>query len=107
MVSRPGEGSSKSREAAGCHAAHSVFRFFIRSSTPLSSGRSEGSQCAVSGAGGPQSLQTTKRADASADSAQSGRIRVLLVEDNVINQTALRRQLVKVGLSCDGEYNNC
>lgn len=29
---------------------------------------------------------------------------ILIVEDNIINQTVLKRQLVKAGLTCDGEY---
>lgn len=28
---------------------------------------------------------------------------ILIVEDNLINQTVLKRQLVKAGLTCDGE----
>ena len=28
---------------------------------------------------------------------------ILIVEDNIINQTVLKRQLVKAGLTCDGE----
>jgi CheY-like chemotaxis protein len=35
----------------------------------------------------------------------SDRMRVLLVEDNIISQTVLKRQLVKAGLTCDGEYS--
>lgn len=30
---------------------------------------------------------------------------VLIVEDNLINQTVLKRQLVKAGLSCNGEFS--
>lgn len=29
---------------------------------------------------------------------------ILIVEDNIINQTVLKRQLVKAGLTCDGEF---
>lgn len=28
---------------------------------------------------------------------------ILIVEDNIINQTVLKRQIVKAGLTCDGE----
>jgi hypothetical protein len=54
-----------------------VFRFFIRTTIPRGSG-------AVPG-------------------CNTESFRVLVVEDNVISQTVLRRQLVKAGLSCDGE----
>jgi CheY-like chemotaxis protein len=35
----------------------------------------------------------------------SDRMRVLVVEDNIISQTVLKRQLVNAGLTCDGQYS--
>jgi hypothetical protein len=29
---------------------------------------------------------------------------ILIVEDNLINQTVLRRQITKAGLTCDGAF---
>lgn len=31
-------------------------------------------------------------------------LHVLIVEDNIINQTVLKRQMIKSGFTCDGEY---
>ena len=31
-------------------------------------------------------------------------LHILIVEDNIINQTVLKRQIVKAGLTCDGEH---
>lgn len=35
----------------------------------------------------------------------SGTEHVLIVEDNLINQTVLKRQLIKAGLSCNGQFH--
>lgn len=31
-------------------------------------------------------------------------LHILIVEDNIINQTVLKRQIIKAGLTCDGEW---
>ena len=33
------------------------------------------------------------------------KLHILVVEDNQINQTILKRQMVKAGLTCEGEYS--
>jgi hypothetical protein len=66
-----------------------VFRFFIRTTIPRGSG-------AVPGC-------NTESQPTTSELAQTEPFSVLVVEDNVISQTVLRRQLVKAGLSCDGE----
>jgi hypothetical protein len=35
--------------------------------------------------------------------ASDDALHILIVEDNVINQTVLKRQMIKAGLTCDGE----
>lgn len=38
-----------------------------------------------------------------ASAEDTKRLHILIVEDNIINQTVLKRQIVKAGLTCDGE----
>jgi CheY-like chemotaxis protein len=37
-------------------------------------------------------------------SSEAEELHILIVEDNIINQTVLKRQMIKAGLTCDGEW---
>lgn len=96
MVSQPGAGSGESRQSRDrASAKHSVFRFFIQSSTPPING-------VTALVDQPQLVAEKVSVDTD---TLSDLMRVLVVEDNIISQTVLKRQLMKAGLTCDGEQN--
>jgi len=75
-------------EVSSIKGAGSTFRFFVRADLPLPEPDSETST--------PPSLSRNP-------SAALEKLHVLVVEDNIVNQKVLRRQLVKAGYTCEGE----
>jgi len=89
-----------------------VFRFFIQTRTiappsllasmvEATSGTSEVSQVMRPTYSTTSTSSAVSNGSSSAEGMQD--LHILIVEDNIINQTVLKRQLVKAGLSCDGE----
>lgn len=77
-------------EVSSVKGAGSTFRFFVRADLPLPEPESTSSD--------PPSLSRNSSA------AQVEKLHVLVVEDNIVNQKVLRRQLVKAGYTCEGEF---
>ena len=81
-------------EVASTHGHGSTFRFFIQARVSKSKRIHPGST----------SSSPAKRKALSNKKGMLGpKPHVLIVEDNLINQTVLKRQLKHVGLTCDGE----
>jgi hypothetical protein len=92
----------------------SVFRFFIKTRaihppSPIAAMVETTSAMTIdmsrnsspSGAATPLSATSSQSMGSMADDDWSDH-HILIVEDNIINQTVLKRQLVKAGLTCDG-----
>jgi len=89
-------------EVASQHGHGSTFRFFIESRTARTHLKpSLGANESLD----PPALSGKKRpASAGKRTLVGPKPHVLIVEDNLINQTVLMRQLRHVGLTCDGEF---
>lgn len=121
MLSQVGHGSGKFTSAllstgriAEIHRLPpKVFRFFIKtravappsaiaalieSSSPL---KSKSPSCPSPSL--PMSRSSSRSTNVGTPIEDSGTEHVLVVEDNLINQTVLKRQLIKAGLSCNGQ----
>lgn len=83
-------------EVASEHGKGSTFRFFIQARTVQTQKRSADWDLS---AGRP----LTKKRNGVKLGIAGPRPHVLIVEDNLINQTVLMRQLLHVGLTCEGE----
>ena len=86
-------------EVASEHGKGSTFRFFITARTCQSQKRLADSD--------PYSSSrpvAKKRISNSRMATNGSRSHVLIVEDNLINQTVLMRQLKHVGLTVEGDY---
>lgn len=102
----------------------SVFRFFIKTCTvapparpPLSVGALAEHDAKLSSNTVTPQTPSTVQSETSHQTSSSSVFKstgtpapeevkdmhVLVVEDNIINQTVLKRQLIKAGLTCDGE----
>jgi len=86
-------------EVASQHGHGSTFRFFIESRTARTHLKP------TTESNNPRSPISSKKRPASAGRRVmvGPKPHVLIVEDNLINQTVLMRQLRHVGLTCDGE----
>jgi CheY-like chemotaxis protein len=49
------------------------------------------------------STSTVPKATGSPPPEGTEHMHILIVEDNIINQTVLKRQIIKAGLTCDGK----
>jgi hypothetical protein len=90
-------------EVVSEHGKGSTFRFFIRVRTCQTQKRHATSDIEMTEA---NSRPPAKRRQTAAKSVKPSvlgpRPHVLIVEDNLINQTVLARQLKHVGLTCEG-----
>ena len=84
-------------EVASEHGKGSTFRFFITARSCQTQKRLADSEV-VGGEGLPRKRTTGKNSI-----GEAAKLHVLIVEDNLINQTVLMRQLRHVGLTCEGE----
>ena len=92
-----------------------VFRFFIKTCTVrppsalaamVEATSHPGSEPAESGPMTPSSSLASTPSIFSAGSPEPDVVldlHILIVEDNIINQTVLKRQIFKAGLTCDGK----
>lgn len=94
----------------------SVFRFFIKSRTTAPSspiGALVQSTASSSSSTATRSLTPDSSIDSTSDIVMTSTpppddiqdLHILIVEDNIINQTVLKRQIVKAGLTCDVANN--
>lgn len=83
-------------EVASEHGKGSTFRFFIAARTCQTQKRPLDLDDT------PEKPRTRKRNEAKVGAA-GPKPHVLIVEDNLINQTVLMRQLRHVGLTCEGK----
>ena len=95
-------------EVVSEHGKGSTFRFFVRVRTCQTQKRHASADIEMSEA---NARPPAKRRQTGHKTGPSGRINVLgprphvlIVEDNLINQTVLARQLKHVGLTCEGEF---
>ena len=84
-------------EVASEHGEGSTFRFFIAARACQTQKRTAESEVS-----GVRAL-SRKRANGKNSIVETAKPHVLIVEDNLINQTVLMRQLRHVGLTCEGE----
>lgn len=89
----------------------SVFRFFIQARAIAPPARPPLLPTAESSNGSATSTSTIASSNSSivltsASPPPEGvdELHILIVEDNIINQTVLKRQIIKAGLTCDGEF---
>jgi hypothetical protein len=95
----------------------SVFRFFIKASTvapPVRPALSVGALAEHNSQEAPDITHSSAFSTTTSSSSvfkstttpppeELKNMHVLVVEDNLINQKVLKRQLIKAGLTCDGE----
>ena len=91
-----------------------MFRFFVkvRTAAPLSPIAAMVQATTPPAPIRPSPIQELSRSGSTMSSVSSvdsnatasdDALHILIVEDNVINQTVLKRQMIKAGLTCDGE----
>jgi hypothetical protein len=94
-------------EVTSEHGKGSTFRFFIRARASQTASKRNHSDMDMSpglGSSGNAVRPALKKRHTGKQSLALGpRPHVLIVEDNLINQTVLMRQLKHVGLTCEGE----
>jgi hypothetical protein len=92
-------------EVASEHGKGSTFRFFIETRTSKTQTRiHDRSQSGSSAENGPTSRSRPMMKKRNTHKGITGpKPHVLIVEDNLINQTVLMRQLKHVGLTTEGE----
>lgn len=88
----------------------STFSFYIKARTvgPVpddSSGRSSSTSFSVSSRGASRSNSSESAPSTIGSPDQQKPLHILIVEDNIINQTVLKRQILKAGLTCDVANN--
>ena len=88
-------------EVASEHGKGSTFRFFIQSRTAQTQRRIHNRE----GSGQRPPLKKRHTGKETTPAAVGPRPHVLIVEDNLINQTVLNRQLKHVGLTTAGKLN--
>jgi hypothetical protein len=98
-------------EVASEHGKGSTFRFFIKVRTCQTQKRqarrgADADKSDAEGSARPpmKRRHTGNKGGASGKGVLGPKPHVLIVEDNLINQTVLSRQLRHVGLTCEGEY---
>jgi hypothetical protein len=92
-------------EVASEHGKGSTFRFFIETRTSKTQTRIHDRSQSGSSNGGPntRSRPALKKRNTGKGISSGPKPHVLIVEDNLINQTVLMRQLKHVGLTTEGE----
>lgn len=86
-------------EVASEHGKGSTFCFFISTRTCQTQKRSADDDMTMD-------RPVLKRRTTDKYNAVGPKPHILIVEDNLINQTVLMRQLRQVGLTCEGEYQS-
>lgn len=94
MQSKLGEGSG---EYCSSTKLIPVFRFFIECETVASHIQADPEATAGTTVISPLATRRT-----STTPSGNGDLHLLIIEDNIINQTVLKRQVIKAGLSCEG-----
>jgi hypothetical protein len=126
VQSQLGQGSGESSPYLRSVADRLVFRFFVKTSAVASptaisvsspADRESPTPTSIATTATPSPSLTAASATSSATSISASDIvttgspppdgiadlHILIVEDNIINQTVLKRQITKAGLTCDGE----
>jgi hypothetical protein len=91
-------------EVASEHGKGSTFRFFIQAKTCQTAKRSHSDMSPSLGSGYRTQRPPLKKRNTGRPPTVGPKPHVLIVEDNLINQTVLMRQLKHVGLTCEGEW---
>jgi len=93
-------------EVASEHGKGSTFRFFIETRTSKTQTRIHDRAQSASSNGPARSRPVLKKRNTGKGAATGPKPHVLIVEDNLINQTVLMRQLKHVGLTTEGQSSH-